>query len=127
MKSLKEWRESANDVEWENLKYSWGTGSIPVDPMMLTMMRQRVSAIQDRIVKDMKAQDPKVQSFRDVPAAARDQYAKALVVAVLQLFYSAIDPNAAGSKRVFNQQKLGDFQQQTLPQDQITAPAGWKG
>jgi hypothetical protein len=125
MKSLNEWRtkKSTHDVEWENLKFVWGSGTVPIDPKIKSFVKPRVGKIQDAIVASLG--DPKIKSFRDVPPDLRDQFAQAVVAATLELFFGAFDPHAAGTGSSFNQRTLGQFvdkqtqpTQPKMPQDQ---------
>lgn len=131
MKSIKEWRlkKAGGDIEWQNLKYVWGSGQIPVDPKIKNFVKPRVGKIQDAIVASLG--DPKIKSFRDVPPELRDKFAQAIIVATLELFYSALDPHAAGSASTFNQRALGNFtadqREQPAPMPQDEMPSVSKG
>ena len=120
---------SRNDPDWEQTKRIWGTGTKPVDPKILSMVRPRIERIQDQYTQSLKAGDPKIQSFRDVPPDERDKLAQAIIVATLSAFYGSLDAVGVGGKSTM---KAADFknlsqQPEQLPQDTITAPKGWEG
>lgn len=129
MKSINEWRMSRNDPDWEQTKRIWGTGTKPVDPKILNMVRPRIERIQDQYTQHLKSGDPKIQNFRDVPPDERDKLAQAIMVATLSAFYGSLDSTGVGGKSTI---KAADFknlgsQPEQLPQDTITAPKGWEG
>lgn len=128
MRSLNEWRLAANDPEWEQMKHVWGGGKKTVDPNLVNKMKLKVESIKEQFVRELG--DKKIQSFRDVPPHMRDGLAQAIVVATLKAFYS--ETEASGGRGTFDQSRLGKMQNQKpvpeqQPQQQLTAPAGWKG
>lgn len=132
MKSLQEWRylhENSNP-EWEQLKKVWGTGNVRVNPQLVNMLRIKIEGIKERFIKQQG-----VENFRELPPQARDEMAQALVVAVLKAFYQDLGSDI-GPKTMFNPNKLGHALDQPMspagpaadmPQNQVDAPAGWKG
>lgn len=123
MKSIQEWRlkNSQTDFQWENLKFVWGSGQIPIDPKIKNFVKGRLGKVQEAIVASLAQRDPKIRSFRDVPPEMRDRFAQAIVAATLELFFSSLDPT--GAPGMFNQQQLGKVaQSQPLPQDEPKTP-----
>lgn len=129
MKSINEWRMSRNDPDWEQTKKIWGTGTKPVDPKIVNMVRPRIERIQDQYTSTLKAGDPKIQSFRDVPPEERDKLAQAIIIATLSAFYGSMEAAGVGGKSTMNATDFKKLAQQPeqLPQDTITAPKGWEG
>lgn len=125
MNSIQEWRLKSNEANfhWENLKFVWGSGQIPIDPKIKNFVKGRLGKIQDAIVASLSQGNPKIRSFRDVPPEMRDRFAQAIVAATLELFFSSLDPAATGAPATFNQQQLGKYtQSQPLPQDEPKTP-----
>lgn len=130
MNSFEEWkllREFA-DPEWENLKHVWGGGTKRVDPTLVNKLKMKIQNITDQYIKELN--DPQITNFRELPPHLRDALAQSLVVATLKAFYIEVGSDATGGKGMFDQKKLGKFQQQAgmvQPQQDMTAPSGWKG
>lgn len=131
MKSINEWRIAKSDPDWEQTKKIWGTGTKPVDPKMVNMVRSKIERIQDQYTSTLKASDPKIQSFRDVPPQERDRLAQAIVIATISAFYQSLGSEGlGGSKSTLNPndfKNLSPQKPETLPQDDVQAPQGWKG
>lgn len=130
MKSINEWRIAKTDPDWEQTKKIWGTGSKQVDPKMVNMVRPKIEKIQDQYTQTLKAGDPKIQTFRDVPPQERDRLAQAIVIATLSAFYQSLGSEGlGGSKTTLNPHDFKNLSQTpaTLPQDDTQAPQGWKG
>lgn len=132
MKSINEWRIAKSDPDWEQTKKIWGTGTKPVDPKMVNMVRAKIERIQDQFTNTLKASDPKIQSFRDVPPQERDRLAQAIVIATISAFYQSLGSEGlGGSKSTLSPNDFKNLFQQAqpeiLPQDDVTAPKGWKG
>jgi len=129
MKSFHEWKLLCEfaDLDWENLKKVWGSGAKHVDNNLVKKLQQKIQSIIEKEIGDLN--DPKVTNFREMPPHMRDSLAQAIVIATLKAFYLEAGSDATGGRSVFDQNKLGDYQQQTMdqPQDDITAPQGWKG
>ena len=126
MKSFDEWKQG--DPEWDQLKYVWGSGNKHVDMSLVNKMRLKVQAITDQYIRDLN--DPNIKNLRELPPAMRDSLAQSIVVATLKAFYSELGSDVTGGRGVFNQQKLGKFQNAAplnQPQDNAEAPSGWKG
>lgn len=131
------------DPDWERLRMVWGSGSKPVNQRLVTMLRPKIEQIQDMMVRQMSANNKDIESFRDVPPELRDQIAQALVVATMMTFYQAAVPDSAalGARTRFDPRKLKAAGKtpvkptaapkpagpSPLPQDEVDAPAGWKG
>lgn len=130
MKSFREWslREQFEDPDWGRLKSVWGGGTKHVDNNMVNKMKLKIHGITDQYIKELN--DPKITNFRELPPNMRDSLAQSLVVATLKAFYAEVGSDATGGRGVLDTKKLGGFQQNTQPpkpQDDMTAPSGWKG
>lgn len=122
MKSFTEWK--IEDPDWSRLKAVWGSGAKHVDPMIVNKLKLKIEGITDQYIKGLN--NPNIKEFRDLPPNLRDSLAQSLVVATLKAFYSNFDSDASGSRTALNTQKLGQFQQEE-PQNNMTAPANWRG
>ena len=130
MKSINEWRIAKTDPDWEQTKKIWGTGTKQVDPKMINMVKSKIERIQDQYTQTLKAGDPKIQTFRDVPPQERDRLAQAIVIATISAFYQSLGSEGlGGSKSTLNSNDFKNLSQNpaTLPQDDIQAPQEWKG
>jgi hypothetical protein len=123
MKSFTEWK--MEDPDWSRLKMVWGSGSKHVDPTLVSKLKLKIQALTNQHIRDLN--DPKITTFRDMPPEARDSFAQALVVATLKAFYAEFGSEATGGKASLNTQQLGKFQQTLQPQNDLNAPADWKG
>jgi hypothetical protein len=124
MKSLCEWRLANSDPDWEKVKSTWGGGKKTLDPNLVNKMRVKIEGIKEWFVRELG--EPKITSFRDVPPNMRDSLAQAIVAATMKVFYTEGGdvPGMATIDQTKSQQPNVPAPQ---PQNQTSAPAGWKG
>jgi len=119
MKTYNQWRfHESFDADWERIKNM----NLPVESSVKSFVSSKISDLQDRIVQLLKSD--KIQSFRDVPPDVRDQYAKAIVAATMELFYPTVDSVVA---KVEPKKEKPDAGEVTMPQDELISPVASKG
>lgn len=119
MKTYNQWRfQESFDADWERIKNI----KLPVESSVKNFVMSKMSEVQDRIVQLLKSD--KIQSFRDVPPETRDQYAKAILAATMELFYPTTQNVTAQPEAKKQKMPIGDV---TMPQDELITPAASKG
>jgi hypothetical protein len=124
MKSLSEWRLANSDPDWEHVKSVWGGGNKTLDANLVNKMKLKVEGIKEWFVREIG--DKNISSFRDVPPNMRDALAQAIVAATMKVFYSETSgqPGMAAIDSTKAKEPMAPTPQ---PQQQLNAPAGWKG
>lgn len=124
MKSLNEWRIANSDPDWESVKNIWGGSKKSLDANLVSKVKLKIEAIKEWFIHQIG--DKNISSFRDVPPNMRDALAQAIVAATIKAFYSEISgqPGMATIDATKSQQPISPVKQ---PQQQLEAPAGWKG
>lgn len=122
MRSFKNWKlkESVQNAEWEQMK----SMRLQASPEAKAFVHSRVGKIQEAIVHKLHESDPKVNSYRDVPAEIRDQFAQAIVASTLEWFFGnmSADTQSRGATPPAPQQ-TSPQQPPMLPQDEPQTPA----
>lgn len=127
MKSLKDWRSSKinEDTAWNQIKDL----NIASDPSIKEFVLPKIERIQEELIEKIKVNNPKIQTFRDVPPNMRDIFAQAIVSSVLDLFYEGMrsSPENYGKNNVSKPENLKIAPSPILPQDQLQTPVASKG
>lgn len=127
MKSLKDWRSSKinEDTAWNQIKDL----NIASDPSIKEFVLPKIERIQEELIEKIKVNNPKIQTFRDVPPNMRDIFAQAIVSSVLDLFYEGMRSSSEnyGKNNVSKPENLKITPSPILPQDQLQTPVASKG
>ena len=127
MKSLKDWRSSKinEDTAWNQIKDL----NIASDPSIKEFVLPKIERIQEELIEKIKANNPKIQTFRDVPPNMRDIFAQAIVSSVLDLFYEGMrsSPENYSKNNVSKPENIKIAPSPILPQDQLKTPVASKG
>lgn len=133
MRSYEQWKlHESKDPDWDELRRVWGAGKKPVDRRLLNQFKMRVEKFKEAQVQALSKQNPKIQSFRDVPLDQKDMMAQSLVVAVLQAFYETGGTTFDPTKRETPMGNMPGNQPNTpepsgMESQPAEAPEGWTG